>query len=229
MIINPIKLFGNFFNDPNISNYRMLLFGEATLAALREALPEIASALNLPVESYRDLLGGVVTARAVLKGRTVSVDDYTDAYLDTIRQTEDTLGSKKIRKGHPVYLEFFPQGLDGYNDINRGNAHALMQLSAVAAAQHADLLGADLSDELIAFPQGWLRVRGQQQGQSGSADDKAAALRAARRVLEVALCKTLHEVGARYPADAGAAGAFFSFDLLYAPGRKKKEPEAAEG
>ncbi|TCZ75008.1 hypothetical protein [Flaviaesturariibacter aridisoli] len=223
MRINPVKLFGNFFNDPKISNYRMLLFGEDAYSSLKEFLADMAAGIELPLATYRDLLGGVITARAVLKGRTVSVDDYSDAFLSTIRRTEDSLGVHNIRKGHPTYLEFFPQGLDGYNDINRGSAHALMQLAAAAASKHPDLLTTELAAELAAFPEGWLRVRGAQQVQAGSADDKAASVRAARRVLETALCKALHEVGARYPADAATAGSFFSFDLLYAAERKKEE------
>lgn len=226
MVINPIKVFGNFFDDPNISNYRILLFGEDLYSALKAALPTSADHIKLPLDTYREQLGGAVTARAVLKGRTASVDDYCDAFLDTMRITEDTLGSKKIRKGHPTYLEFFPQGLDAYNGIDRGNAHALMQLAATAAGKHADILGPDLSAELTAFPEGWLRIRGQQQGQAGAADEKSAAVRSARRTLEVALCKTIHEVGALYPADAATCGSFFKFDLLYAPSRTKKEEAA---
>ena len=227
MVINPLKIFGNFFNDPNISNYRMLLFGENLYTALKDALADIGGPLEVPLNTYREQLGGHITARAVLKGRTATVNDYCDAFLDTIRQTEDALGGQKIRKGHPVYLEFFPQGLETYNEIDRGNAYSLMELAAAAASKHNHLLSADLAAELAAFPEGWLRVRGQQQGQSGVADEKAAAVRAARRVLEIALCKAIHEVGARYPGDAKGAGAFFQFNLLYRQGKAKKEE--AEG
>lgn len=227
MVINPLKIFGNFFNDPNISNYRMLIFGEASWTALKQALAEVAAPVEAPLNAYREVLGGHVTARAVLKGRTATVNDYCDAFLDTMRVTEDTLGAKKIRKGNPIYLEFFPQGLDGYNDIDRGNAHALMQLAATAAGKHPDLLGTELAAELAAFPEGWLQVRGEQQGLSGAVSTKGEAIKAARHALELALCKAMHEVGARYPADADAAGAFFPVERLYAPGRKKKASDAA--
>ncbi|RYZ23177.1 MAG: hypothetical protein EOO16_05905 [Chitinophagaceae bacterium] len=229
MIIIANKLFGNFFDDPHISNNRVLVFGESTFATLHPILPNIAAPLEAPVNNYRELLGGTVSARAVLKGQTASADDYTEAFLDTMRQAEDALGAKRIRKGNPVYLEFFPQGLSGYHDIDRGNAASLMQLAADAATKHAALLGADLADELRSFPAGWLQVRSGQQGQSGKVDEKAAATRAARRSLELALCKAIHEVGALYPGDADRCAALFAFDLLYRPGRKAKAdaPETA--
>ncbi|TCJ13375.1 hypothetical protein EPD60_13380 [Flaviaesturariibacter flavus] len=223
MIINPIKIFGNFYDDTHISNYRLLLHGEACYAALHTVLADVAAGIEAPLNNYRELLGGIVSARAVLKGQTATTDDYTEAFLDTMRQAEDTLGAKRIRKGDPIYLEFFPQGLDGYNDINRGNAASLMQLAADAATRHAALLGTDLADELRSFPGGWLTVRSGQQGQSGKVDEKAAAIRAARRSLELALCQAIHEVGARFPGDADKCASFFAFDLLYRAGRKKAE------
>ena len=225
-MLNPQKLFDNFFDDKNIIPTRLLNFGKDTLNNLiannsSNEYDTVITLLTPLVDSLQEEVGDVDTSLTLQKGATLTVDEFIKQFADTMKNEEPFIARAIGGKDDPAYLEFYPHGIGEYTRAAKTNMQTLTDRVNTAATAHAAELGATLTATLQAFANNWKNTRDTQQQKMGAVDTNRSERSANRTALEVGLLTTIHFIGGKFPGDAAKCLSFFKFNLLFAQTKHK--------
>lgn len=225
---NPKMLFGNIFDDKNITPNYIQRFAVDVKAKLTEnnaaneydavLLPLTTKLIPLSRE-----LGEVDTTFNVQVGKTITVDQFIKifkAYMgDKYIPIAAALGGDKT----PAFIEFYPHGKTEYSKITKTKMPTIMTRLKTAATTHQAAIGATISGELQAFETQWTTVRDNQLQEKAAVKTNRTDRTVARREVEIELLKTIHFIADKFPGDVARCKTFFDFNLLFGARHKSLE------
>jgi hypothetical protein len=227
-MLNPEKLFDNFFDDKNIIPTRLLNFAKDTLNNLISNNGskdyDIPIAVLSPlVANFQAEISGVDTSLTQQKGATLTVDEFIKQFANTMRDEEPFIARAVGGKNSPAYLEFYPQGISEYTRAAKTEISTLTDRLNVAATTFSAKLGVPLTATLQGFVVGWKDARDTQQQKMGTVNTNRSERSTNRAALELGLLQAIHFIGGKFPGDASKCLSFFKFNLLFAQTKHKHQ------
>jgi len=212
-MVEPRKLFCNFFVDENITPLRLHNFAEDVIACLERAnaTGEYTSLINVLMFAVDEFYNGLYNAGSVKydKAEIGSPHEITHTFRDCMAEMQyyiaDAAGSFKSS----VYKSFYPNGLGEYTTTTKTQAYFLMKRVSVLAQAQRRLLGYQLSEKLCSFEKQW------QMAMRTLLTNKAIYHIPERRALECALLSVIHAIAQKFPGNLFVCMSFFNFSLLY--------------
>lgn len=123
-----------------------------------------------------------VTTRTQLKSRTTTVDEVMKLFKDKILECEPLVLNVFKKKTSAAYIEFFPQGRQGYTRMTKGNIDTLFDQVILAFTHHKDAFGEAKIHEFEEMKAQYDEARktqiGQKKDTSGSSNSWDDALKA---------------------------------------------------
>jgi hypothetical protein len=218
------NFFKNHFDSVRISNARLRAFTDDHINKLIAKLSLGANAVLqqllddlLPVyNAYFGAINDEATRFALQQGRTVAVDNAWDNVLNFIRQKEGTVRGI-WGKESPEYQEFYPLGLNEYNQATKLNKATLLSRYYDVANNYSPSLPPTFFPDFATLKGDWESRFAAQQQQIGLVKDAASARETSRTPLELQLMKNILTIAALYVGNEGMANDFFNQTLLEAP------------
>ena len=217
---NPKMLFGNIFDDRNITPTYLSRFTDDVIAKLiqnntaneYDALLQPLQTKILPLHSE---LGQVDTTLNTQVGKTINVDsfivDFKQYMKDKYVNIAAALGGEKV----PAFKEFYPSGKTEYNKITKTKIPTVMERLKTVAVTYQAPLGNEISNKLQEFQTKWNDVRESQLQQKSAVKTNRNDRTLARKAVETELLKTIHFIGGKFPGDIAKCKVFFDFNLLF--------------
>jgi hypothetical protein len=138
-MISPDKLFGNLFNDPEITPVRLANFAQDALNKLTAAenpnFAHIIEQLAAPLTVLQNQLGNVDTSVTQQRGATLTNDQVMDDFIATMRTQEGVIANAVGGFKSTGYLQFFPHGLTEYNKAGKTQMPVLVSRVKTAATR----------------------------------------------------------------------------------------------
>jgi hypothetical protein len=230
-MLHPERLFENPFSDKRIINVRLANFANDCLNRLTNnnsggSYTDLINLLTPTAQALDNELGQVATALSMQKSKTSTVNNVIDDFRKRMSDLNGVIAHKLGGFDKPAFLEFYPQGITEYSKASKPKMPILMKRIKTAATAHAATLGADIATELQAFEPAFENARNSQQQTKGSVDENRSDRSAARRNVEEALVKIVHNIAERFPGNVQQCMSFFDFSLLNGKSRKKDEDDA---
>lgn len=225
---NPRMLFGNIFDDRNITPNYLARFADDVIAKLTQNnssgdYDEVLLPLQSSMIPLRRELGEVDTTFNTQVGKTATVDtfiaDFTLYMRDNYIFIAAALGGDKT----PAFGEFYPKGKTEYNTITKTKIPTVMERLKTVAVTYQAQLGAAISTQLQNFQTQWNTLRTSQLEQKSAVKTNRVDRTVARGEVEVELLKTIHFIGNKFPGDQKQCLAFFDFNLLFGARHKSLE------
>ena len=147
---------------------------------------------NVLVELNANLLavggktGSEAVALAVRKAGVQAKRNLLDDIRATIRRREGKITSA-FGKGSPEYLEFFPQGLKSYNEMNEAEVESQLDVLIAAGLNHDPEIKAEFS----IFKTGWNNAKAAAGEKIAAASEADLQQDTALRALELTLMKVI--------------------------------------
>lgn len=226
-MLDPQKLFENFFDDIRITTTRLYDFAIDCINRLTAAngiatkYQGLIDLLTPLAEAVGKELGDVDTGLNIQKGSTLTVDDFIAGFKTTMSAKEGVIADALGGRNTPAYLEFYPHGITEYRSATKTTMPALVDRLNTAATAHATELGTTLTALLQGFETTYNDARNNQQQQKGNVGDNRSQRTTARADLEIGLVTAVHSIGEMYPGNVQQCMSFFSFNMLN-PATKKK-------
>lgn len=225
---NPKMLFGNIFDDRNITPSYLARFTDDVIAKLTQnntggVYDNILLPLQALIIPLRSELGQVDVTLNTQVGKTATVDsfivDFTEYMRDNYIFIAAALGGDKT----PAFKEFYPKGKTEYNTITKTKIPTVMERLKTVAVTYQTQLGATISNQLQNFETQWTTLRESQLQEKAAVKTNRVDRTVARRELEIELLKTIHFIGNKFPGDQKQSMAFFDFNLLFGARHKSLE------
>lgn len=212
-MVEPRKLFCNFFSDERITPMRLNNFAEDVLASLERANVngEYISLINLLMFAVDEFYNGLYSAIAPNnnKAEIPSPHEIAHAFRDCMAEMQyyiaDAVGSFKS----PAYKSFYPKGLSEYTTTTKIQAYFLMKRVSTLAETQKHWLGYQLSERLSSFEKQWQKVI------HSFLINKTTYRIPERRNLELTLLTVIHAIAQKFPGNLFVCMSFFNFSLLY--------------
>lgn len=225
---NPKMLFGNIFDDRNITPSYLARFADDVIAKLTQNnTGGVYDAILLPLQAsiipLRSELGQVDVTLNTQVGKTATVNsfiiDFTKYMKDNYVFIAAALGGDKT----PAFKEFYPKGKTEYNTITKTKIPTVMERLKALAVTYQTQLGATISNQLQNFEAQWTTLRESQLQEKAAVKTNRVDRTLARRDVEIELLKTIHFIGNKFPGDQKQSMAFFDFNLLFGARHKSLE------
>ncbi len=144
------RLFENWFSDPEFSVAEKLSFADDTRQRIAQnntsgVFDTILVELNANFIAAGGATGSEAVALAVRKAGVAAKRDLLDTIRSTVRRREGKV-INDFGKGSPQYLEFFPQGLKPYNEMNEAEVEGQLAVLIAAGGNHDATLKAEFGD-----------------------------------------------------------------------------------
>ncbi|MBL0310270.1 MAG: hypothetical protein IPP77_11525 [Bacteroidetes bacterium] len=213
------NLFLNFFDDKNITSYRLQYFADETLAKLinvntggqydaviADLTAKIAAMSNFQVQILIDI--------SQQMGKTYTVNEIFEAFMNEVRLQFGVI-QEKYRNDEKTFLLFYPQGMKEYNrSRNKTKIHSLMVAFADAILNHA----ADFPPATVTlftnFPTAFQTAQNAQSSKMGMVSSNRASLHKTREALNESLLVAVLTAGAVEKGNIIKLKALFDFSLL---------------
>jgi hypothetical protein len=225
---NPRMLFGNIFDDRNITPSYLARFADDVIAKLIQnntssEYDTVLTPLQNTMIPLRKELGEVDTTLNTQVGKTATVDsfivDFTKYMKDNYVFIAAALGGDKTA----AFREFYPKGKTEYNTITKTKIPTVMERLNTVAVTYQVQLGATISTQLQDFQTQWTALRGSQLQQKSAVKTNRSDRTVARRNVELELLKTIHFIANKFPGDVKLSMVFFDFNLLFGARHKSLE------
>jgi len=206
------------FDSPKISDDNLRKFAEIHLQRLSAGNPGgiFTALITATTGAYQAYFGAIVdeaTRAAIQKGMTLKMNNALDAFLEAARRQEGRIRAE-YDKESAVYAEFYPQGLNEYNQASLADVEALMLRYAQAAERHVALLGQNFVDTFKDFHAKFTAVRTAQLLAIGGVKAEKTDTRGNRDALEDQLMDNLFTLAMKFKRDADAGMAYFDQSFL---------------
>jgi len=212
-MVEPRKLFCNFFLDERITPFNLHNFAEDVIVRLQKAntTGDYTSLVNLLMFAVDEFYNGFYHANASTfnKHVTASPHEIAHSFRHCMAEMQyyiaDAAGSFKSS----VYKSFYPNGLDEYTTTTTAHAYFLMKRVSLLAEAQKHWLGNQLSEKLCSFERQWQLTIKVMLG------SQATFQIAGQQALEHALLFVVHAIAQKFPGDLFMCMSFFNFSLLY--------------
>jgi len=192
--VNFKVFFKNHFDTKEISDDTLRLFSEDELVRLANDTSGLyITILNDTTIAYQNFFGKIVdeaTRFAIQQARTMAMDNAWNLFVSTIQRKEGTIRSE-FGKDSPTYQEFFPLGLNEYNETNLGNIETLMSRFINACNNNTAQLPANFVDQFITLRNDFVAARDLQLDAISDVANLKNDTGNNRDVLEIQLMKNL--------------------------------------
>lgn len=230
----PDQLFGNLFDNEDITTDRLAAFTDDSLAKF--ASEDVHNQFDLKeVQEANDFVqAGLEHTDQSLnqqKGGTSTVDSVLKNFKILMREQEGVIANAVGGFDSAAYLEFYPAGLTEYSKLTKTAAPMVFARIDALADKYGTALGAALQEKLKAPKVAWQATRGTQLNLKGNVSGHRSDRDTGRTRLELALTTLVREVGAAFPGNVAQCKKFFAFHLLHAARHssledKQDNPEA---
>ena len=156
-------------------------------------------------------------ARVRRIGKTSSLDALVELFTADVRQHEGTIKGL-FKKESETYIEFFPEGLEEYNNITRPATPTLLSRWKTLTTSHAANLPPAVVTLFGAYEAKYKTLRGQQQEQQGKVEEADTEGDDARTTAELAVVAGMHHIGGLFPGQAERCAGYYNQSLLFPQG-----------
>lgn len=226
-MIQPEKLFENFFDERVIISIRLAGFASDCLNRITQAnganeYNALIALLTPACQALNDELGDVATALSMQRSKTITVDDLISKFKTRMRELEGAIAYKLGGHDKPAFAEFYPKGKTEYHKVTKTNIAVILERIYDISAEHTAALGPEITTELQGWKAQYEQARNNHQQAKGNVDTNRSQRTTARKQVEEALVKVIHNIGERYPGNVQQCMSFFDFSLLDGKSRKKE-------
>lgn len=226
------KIFDNFFEDRKIISVRLAGFANDCLNRIIQAnenngYDALIALLSPACQALNAELGDVATALSLQKSKTITVDQFINQFKDRMRELEVGIAYKLGGRNKPAFAEFYPKGKTEYNKATKTNIAVLLDRLYDITVDHSAVLGQDITTELQGWKAQYEQVRNNHQQAKGTVDTNRSQRTTARKQVEEALIKIIHNIGERYPGNVQQCMGLFDFSLLEGRSKKKEDTPQA--
>lgn len=217
---NSKMLFGNIFDDKNITPTYLSRFADDLLAKLMQnnvsnEYNEIIHDLEVKLAPLHSELGQVDTTLNTQVGKTMDVDAFIDDFKKYMKDKYVNIAAALGGEKTPAFIEFYPHGKTEYTTVTKTKIPTIMERLKLVASNYQSQLGDEISNQLQTFQTKWNDVRESQLQQKSAVKTNRNDRTQARRALEIELLKTIHFIGGKFPGDQAKCKVFFDFNLLF--------------
>ena len=228
-MLDLIKPFENWFDDPEITPERLKTFTMDHLARL---------AANNPANAYNTIITDTQTAVTALdnaitnkgsqtserEGTTFTKEQARDAFQAFISQKEGTIKGI-FGKPSQAYEEFFPQGVSAYRKATDAAFGNMADTAVLKAVKYQVELGAQFVTDITALRDAYQTAKANQDTDVGDVSEARTGEEIAVHDLEVQLCVNVHTLalnmlGSGDPNPEMMVETYFDESLLFAQHRK---------
>ncbi len=232
MKINPLKTFGNPFDDVKISSNNFGRFADDTKAKLihnnvNNAYTPLIDALNVKMIPFRAELSQIDTGINIQVGKTATVDGFMVEFKGYMSENYVFIAAALGGEKTEAFGELYPNGKSEYTALTKTKAPTIMARLKTVGDKYATELGVNISAKLQDFQTQWSQLRQNQLDVKSAVKTNRAERSVARREVEIELIKIMHFIGNKYPGDVEQCMVYFDFNLLYAKHKHKKDPNDA--
>jgi hypothetical protein len=226
-MIQPEKLFENFFNDKRFTGLRLSNFSLYSITKFRNANVDNAydEIIDKLVNAYTPFINGlsnIDTSLSVQKGKTLVLNAIKISFPAYMGEFESEIAHAIGGFGSPNYVAFYPRGLNEYTVATKTQMPLLVERVNTLAGKYAVELGTQRTTELQAFATQWHSALKEQSNTIGDVKDGRADRSTIRPNLEITLLEAIHLVGTQYPGNVAKCMSFFDFGLLTGVSKKVK-------
>lgn len=218
------------FASPEISDDNLRKFTEIHLQRLSADNPGgiFTALVTATTTVYQVYFGSIVdeaTRTAIQKGMTLKMNAALDDFLEAVRRQEGRIRAD-YDKPSAVYAEFYPQGLEDYNQATLADVETMMARYAQAAARHGVELGQAFVDKFAAFHTEFTAARSSQLLAMGEVKAEKTDTRGTRAAVEDQLMDNLLTLAMKFKRDPDAGMAYFDQSFIRRPGADDEEDDA---
>jgi hypothetical protein len=213
--------FKNHFDTERISNDRFRNFVNDHINKLTAKLNLAPNAtlqqmLDDTLPFYNGFFGAINSEEikfAVQQGRTIAVDNAWSNAHDFIRQKEGIVRGT-WGKDSDVYQEFYPLGLEEYNQATNQNKITLLTRYEAAAISYQVDLGAAFVTQFTNLKTTWDTRFNIQRQQIALVKDAASQRETSRNPLELQMMRNMLGIAILFPGNVNMVNDFFNQSLL---------------
>jgi hypothetical protein len=228
MVPNVQMLFGNFFDDKNITPTRLLNFSNDSLNKFTKAntggqFDDIIGIIKPLINTLGLSLGDVDTSVNIQKGTTLTNDEVIHSFSATMSEQEPFIASDLGGRNTPAYLQFYPHKISEYTNATKESMPTLTKRINTAATANATALGLTLTPLLQGFQLAWTNSRDSQQQQMGDVKSNQSDRGTTVTDVQIGMVTAVHTVAAMFPGNVLQCSAFFNFTLLFTEAHHKHQ------
>ncbi len=220
-----------FFENPYKTDYvsreNWERFVEDHLANIRqsvkrgEPLQGMLTATETLYQEYCRLLYTINSERAEKIALSFELHKVIKMFKQLVSKREGLIRSC-FGKNTPEYVEFFPRGLDPYNNARKKNIDGLFAQIINASEFHKVVIGDEMLNEFTGLYQKYREVHEEQGLKVSSVISNSVKIDEAMDKLKCQLYLNILQLAIHYVDNPGKGIAFFQQSLLKSHKRKKK-------
>ncbi len=224
------RLFENWFAEKQYSVAEKLSFADDTRLRIADnnssgAFNAVLVELNANFVAAGGATGSEAVALAVRKAGVQMKRNLLDDIRETIRRREGKVNSA-FGKGSPEYLEFFPQGLKPYNDMNEAQVESQLDVLIAAGGAH----DGTIKSEFSTFKTDWLAAKQAAGEKIAAASEADLTQDEALAALDLTLMKVIFTAALTFVGQKAMGPVLFDQSRLYnKSGGPEPEPAPLPG
>jgi hypothetical protein len=202
------------FDSPEISDDNLRKFAEIHLQRLAAGnsggmYSTLITATSAAYQAYFGAIVDEATQSSIQKSMTIHRDEALDAFMEAVRRQEGRIRAE-YDKASAVYAEFYPQGLEEYNQATLANLETLMLRYAKAAERHIATLGEPFVTSFKDFHTTFAAARAAQLLAMGEVKAEKTETRGTRAAVEDQLMENLFTLAIKFMRSRCRHGLFRS-------------------
>lgn len=209
------------FDTKEISDDHLRKFTEVHLRRLAADNPQnvftpLLTATTAAYDAYFGALKDEDTKSAIQQGLTKSMNGALHDFIRAVRRREGTIKGE-FDKPSPTYEEFFPHGLEEYNQATLATVETLMTRFANAASRHVEVLGQPFADRFLALKNSFIAARAAQLSVIGEVKGDKVHTAETRDALEDQLMDNVLMLAMKFKRKPDAGMAYFDQSIIRRP------------
>ena len=224
-MINEEKLFGNLFDEKEITPERLYAFGKAVLIALGLNNPGniyniIIALLQNSLPALGDEIGIVDTSLGIQITSTKHVVSDMVGFKAYMSDNYSVIAKALGGKDDARMAQFYPHLITEYTNATQSEMETLTNRVNVAAVNNSAALGVTLTAELQSFYIPWIKAKEFQNIQLKTVSASRDTRNSNFTNLGLDLTQAVHTVAANNSGKVKICGTYFSFTTLYPHGKQ---------
>lgn len=227
-MLNFKKFFKIHFNTKEISDIKMekYAFDHIQRLIANNDNHEFDTMVADTVAAYEGYFGAIThedVSQALQKSYTKNVDEIMDEFIHAVRDKEIVV-SYHFGRSSAEYLEFFPRGLNEYNQATKTSIENLMVRVVAVGTKYVSVLEQAFVDLFTQFEADYHAARELQGQQKGVVTAEKTVSEKTRDELEVQLNQNLLALAQKYLGNASRGLDFFDQSIIQRKsGRSSKD------
>lgn len=221
--------FGNLFDRPRITTFRLVAFGRYTHSAISanntdNVYSNYIDLLDQRLKDVENEMDQVDLGLAIQLSKTGTVDDIVEEFENFMSSAYIDI-AYKTKSDPEVLAQFYPRGKSEYNRVRRSDAHIIMNRVHELATTHTSVLEYTLSENLKSYLAKYTAARDTQVQQITNVNMDRSERNTSRPALELMLTEVMHEIARQNPGDLDACKGLVRWNLLFPTSSKGSDDE----